>query len=138
MTITRRRFLAALATIVAAPRALAALTRPRVNPDRLPVLWADGEHDDAPAINALWRGERVWDAWAAPHGRVLDGRTADAVVRDRRLFVASPLTLPRGRCPLLPAYGIVGCYIRTAASPPLPRYLTAEIPGGSDYHGLSA
>lgn len=40
-----------------------------------PVLYGDGVHDDAPALNAWVRGERVWDAhnreWLT--SRVLEG-----------------------------------------------------------------
>lgn len=57
----RRSFVTALAALALTPKTLLGL-RPAVNPQRLPVLWTDGKHDDAPAIQAFCDGYRVWDA----------------------------------------------------------------------------
>lgn len=71
----RRSFIAALAALAATPRALLSL-RPAVNPNRLPVLWADGIHDDGPALQAFCDGFRVWDANARCEvGFDITGRT---------------------------------------------------------------
>ena len=62
---TRRGFLAAILATAAAP----AIVRPAslmpiyVPPaPRLLTLWGDGVHDDAPALQALFNGKRVYDA----------------------------------------------------------------------------
>lgn len=53
MTIGRRAFLGGILALGAT-----ALVRPKL-PSWLPVIVGDGEHDDGPGLNALFRGERV-------------------------------------------------------------------------------
>lgn len=83
MNLSRRLFLGGLATVAAVA---ASPLRPYT-----PVLWGDGVHDDAPALNAWIRGEPV---------RILRERTGLSgeryAISDATLGLRSPLFMPKG------------------------------------------
>ena len=56
--LNRRTALFTVSAFLAAPAIARAATLMAISAPR-PILWSDGVHDDAPALNALYRGERV-------------------------------------------------------------------------------
>lgn len=96
MEMSRRLFLGGLVTIAAATQVRAV--------DRRPILWGDGIHDDAPALNAWLRGEPV---------RIMDDAFAlqgdDCTIDHARLLISETIDLRKGGRPLV----MTNCLIKT-------------------------
>lgn len=79
---TRRSFLGAMFALAAAPAIVRADSLMRIVPDSPLILWGDGVHDDAQALNAFIQGGSV----RRPDGSVLRGEP----------LRAEPLHIPIG------------------------------------------
>ena len=93
--LTRRASLLAIPAALATPALARASALMPLSAQR-PTLWADGVHDDAPALNALYRGEQVY---ARATGRLVGTLSHDGVHRDPAgcYWVAGPVYLPTTR-----------------------------------------
>lgn len=76
---SRRLVLGGMASLAVAATVKTAAT--------VPVLWGDGIHDDAPALNALFRGDPI----RVLNGRVIEGERPAVV--DARLLLGSTLAV---------------------------------------------
>lgn len=84
--VSRRGFLGGVLTgfaVVALPDV--ALSKP------IPILWGDGKHDDAPAFNALLRGERVH---VKADGAIIEVGDGLAVIEKGVFLLGSTVMLP--------------------------------------------
>ena len=73
----------------------------------LPVLYGDGIHDDAPALQALIDGKRIWDQ---QRGEVMDG-SKRWVLRHKNLYLTQTVDMSQERVKA-ESGGIYGCHIR--------------------------
>jgi hypothetical protein len=78
---SRRLFLGGMASLAVATTVKTATA--------VPTLWGDGVHDDAPALNALFRGDPI----RVLNGRVIEG--ARPAVVDAKLLLGSTLLIDR-------------------------------------------
>lgn len=109
MSLTRREFLRGMGGILAAGVAPAFIGADVLMPVKkilLPpttILWGDGVHDDAPALQAFINGERVLRA----DGREFDGHFAAGTMRlEATIVLSGPNRI-----------GIIGSDITSTASP---------------------
>lgn len=112
MDLTRRFILGGLATLVAA--------RPLVAAADIPTLWADGAHDDQPALQAWIDGHAIRfrpGARAAHSGDRLLVKDAEIMLGDTLHMKRSgrPLLLHGGRARTMPGFN-AGCMIKFDAS----------------------